>query len=202
MKSVFEYKEHDKYISIDMETAEYLKNVRKHIEERIRENVKQGIEVSESDYLDQALSYTKTLYKSVTEKRTSKMMYFWRSSDLEDVMAIWNSIRPELEKCIPKAIMNYRSRRMVSEINAVSAEAMVSAAMKEAGLKHLFEAQLYRAKVRVQITEKSKIVIYLNYKKINDELPKAIESLKRLVAILDEMGAGTSIQKIMWYENF
>ena len=185
-----------------METAEYLKNVRKHIEERIRENVKQGIEVSESDYLDQALSYTKTLYKSVTEKRTSKMMYFWRSSDLEDVMAIWNSIRPELEKCIPKAIMNYRSRRMVSEINAVSAEAMVSAAMKEAGLKHLFEAQLYRAKVRVQITEKSKIVIYLNYKKINDELPKAIESLKRLVAILDEMGAGTSIQKIMWYEKF
>ncbi len=91
---------------------------------------------------------------------------------------------------------------MVAEINALSAEALIDAAMKEAWLKHLFEAQTYRAKVRVKITDKSKIIIYLNYKKIHEQLPKAIESLKVLVSTLESMNYGTTIQKIMWYENF
>jgi hypothetical protein len=98
--------------------------------------------------------------------------------------------------------MKYKSRRMVAEINAVSAEALVAGAMKDAGLKFLFIPQMYRAKVCVKINEKSKVVIYLNYKKINEELPKAVEALKILVSTIDSLGPGTSIQKIMWYENF
>jgi hypothetical protein len=45
-------------------------------------------------------------------------------------------------------------------------------------------------------------VIYLNYKKINEELPEAVEALKILVSTIDSLGPGTSIQRIMWYENF
>ena len=185
-----------------MEKAEYLKLVKKHLDERIRENVKSGTEVSERKYLDNALAYTKMLYKDDPDRRTSKQRHFWSSGELHGITQMWESMRPELEKHIQEALMKYRSRRMVAEINALSAEALIDAAMKEAGLKHLFEAQTYRAKVRVKITDKNKIIIYLNYKKIHEQLPKAIESLKVLVSTLESMNYGTTIQKIMWYENF
>ena len=185
-----------------METAEYLTKVKKHIDEVIRENIKTGTDVSESRYIDIALQYTKALYANETERNGTRKKHFWSKKDLSEILALWEGIRPELQKHIPESIMKYRSRKMVSEINAASAEALISAAMKEAGLKYAFFPQAYRAKVHVKLSQKNKVVIYLNYKKIREELPKAIESLKVLVSTLDSMGTGTSIQKIMWYENF
>ena len=185
-----------------MEKADYLKSVKKHLDACIRNNVKSGTEMSESKYLEKALAYTKMLYKDDPHRRTSKQRHFWSHSELSGIKEIWESIRPEIEEHIQKSIIKYRSRKMVTEINALTAEALIDAAMKEAGLKHLFEPQTYRAKVRVKITDKSKIIIYLNYKKIHEQLPKAIESLKVLVSTLESMNYGTTIQKIMWYENF
>ena len=98
--------------------------------------------------------------------------------------------------------MKYRSRKMVSEINAASAEALISASMKEAGLKYAFFPQAYRAKVHVKLSQKNKVVLYLNYKKIRDELPKAIEALKVIVEAMERLGSGSSIQKNMWFDNF
>ena len=98
--------------------------------------------------------------------------------------------------------MKYRSRKMVSEINAASAEALISAAMKEAGLKYAFFPQTYRAKVHVKINQRNKVVLYLNYKKIRDELPKAIEAIKVIIEAMEKLGSGSSIQKNTWYDNF
>jgi hypothetical protein len=181
-----------------METAEYLKEIKKYIEVRIRENIRQGVEVSERIYLDQALAHAKQIYQN----NSSRKRFVWNRNDMRSMVEIWESISPELEEFISGAIMKYKSRRMVAEINAVSAEALVAGVMKDAGLKFLFIPQMYRAKVCVKINEKSKIVIYLNYKKINEELPKAVEALKILISTIDSLGPGTSIQKIMWYENF
>ena len=185
-----------------METAEYLTKVKKHIDEVIRENIKTGTDMSESRYIDIALQYTKALYANETERKGTRKKHFWSKTDLSEILALWEGIRPELQKHIPESIMKYRSRKMVSEINAASAEALISASMKEAGLKYAFFPQTYRAKVHVKLSQKNKVVIYLNYKKIREELPKAIEALKVIVEGMERLGSGSSIQKIMWYENF
>lgn len=185
-----------------MESMDYLKIVNARIEAQIREDIKSGIEPAESKYMESALACMKVLFKNDTERHGSSPFRFWSGTSLHDANKIWEDISPELARSIPETIMKYKSRKMVTEINAVSSEALISAAMKEAGLKYDFTAQTYRAKVSVKINEKHKIIIYLNYKKINDELPKAIESLKTLVATLQTMGNGISIQKIMWYDNF
>lgn len=185
-----------------METAEYLEKVKKHIDARIRENIKAGVEAPESKYLDIALLHTKQLYKLESEKNVSGRTYFWKRNNISDIMTLWEGIRPDLQKYIPESIMKYRSRKMVTEINAVSAEALVSASMKEAGLKYVFYPQTYRAKVFVKINDKHKIVIYLNYKKIGNELPKAMEGIKELIAALEKLGPNAGIQKTMWFDNF
>ena len=74
--------------------------------------------------------------------------------------------------------------------------------MKEAGLKYVFYPQTYRAKVFVKINDKHKVVIYLNYKKIGNELPKAMEGIKELIAALEKLGPNAGIQKTMWFDNF
>lgn len=185
-----------------METAEYLTKVKKHIDEVIRENIKTGTDVSESRYIDIALQYTKALYANETERNGTRKKHFWSKKDLSEILALWEGIRPELQKHIPESIMKYRSRKMVSEINAASAEALISAAMKEAGLKYAFFPQTYRAKVHVKLSQKNKVVLYLNYKKIRDELPKAIEALKVIIEAMENLGSGSSIQKNTWYDNF
>lgn len=185
-----------------METAEYLAKVKKHIDEVIREHIKTGTDVPESRYIDIALQHTKALYSSETERNGMRKKHFWSRKDLSEMMTLWESIRPELHKHIPESIMKYRSRKMVSEINAASAEALIAAAMKEAGLKYAFFPQTYRAKVNVKISQRNKVVLYLNYKKIRDELPKAIEALKVIVEAMERLGSGSSIQKNMWFDNF
>ena len=185
-----------------METADYLKKVKKHIDETIREHIKAGTEVPESKYMDIALLHTKALYKIESEKKTSQRKFLWNRDDLSGIMALWEGMRPELEKHIPESLMKYRSRKMVTEINAVSAEALVSSAMKEAGFKYVFYPQTYRAKVFVKVNDRNKVVIYLNYKKIGTELPKAMEGIKELVSALEKLGPNTSIQKTMWFDNF
>ena len=185
-----------------MEREEYLVKLKKFLDETIREKIKSGIEVPESKYLDCALAHTKTLYKSDPTRRASQQRHFWSRAELAGIMEIWESVRQELEQHIAKTVMKYRSRRMVTEINAVSSEALVSEAMKEAGLKYEFFSQTYRAKVHVKISEKNKVVVYLNYKRIGEELPKAIEALKAIASAMVQLGTSSSIQKTAWYDNF
>ena len=185
-----------------METADYLTKVKRHVDDAIRENTKAGVEVPEHKYLDIALQHTKTLYANEANQSGSRRKHFWSRDDLSGIMTIWQGLRPELQKHIPESIMKYKSRRMVTEINAVSAEALISAAMKEAGLKYEFFPQTYRAKVHVKISERNKVVIYLNYKKIGELLPKTMEALKAIESAMEQLGTSSSIQRTAWYDNF
>lgn len=69
---------------------------------------------------------------------------------------------------------------MKQAISAISAEALVSTAMKGAGLQYQFIAQQYRAKVAVKLNERNKVVFFLSYKKIHEQLPDVIDSAKQL----------------------
>ena len=67
--------------------------------------------------------------------------------------------------------------------------------MKEAGLKHQFTAQTHRAKVSVLITDNRALTTYISYKKLYEQLPRLIESLKVIMHELESLGSLVSINK-------
>jgi hypothetical protein len=91
---------------------------------------------------------------------------------------------------------------MVTEIRQLTAQAQINEAMNEAGLKCLIIPQTYRAKVAVKLGSKNKVVFYISYKNTQEDLDRCINSAKQLVALMDSLGKGASIQKMMPYENW
>jgi hypothetical protein len=47
-----------------------------------------------------------------------------------------------------------------------------------------------------------KVVFYISYKNTQEDLDRCINSAKQLVALMDSLGKGASIQKMMPYENW
>jgi hypothetical protein len=76
-----------------------------------------------------------------------------------------------------------------------TARAAIKAAMQEAGLKHQFTGQTYRARVSVLITQNRAITIYISYKKMHEQLPRIIESLKLICQEIDCLGKDVIVNK-------
>ena len=175
-----------------MTEKEYFENTKKFIEEIIRTDVKCERVRAESAYLDMSIKHIKKLF---TTKPGRKGSFVWKPHELKELNDIWTSMKPELEKAISQAIQRYRKRKMVTEINAISGEVLVDAAMAEAGLRYNYTAQMYRAKIEVRISAKNVLTFYLSYKNIGEELPKAISATKSLIETLNTLGSGTVIRK-------
>lgn len=182
-------------------TREYLERVKKELGTEIREKIKAGIDISESECLDIGLKFLKRIYAGEPVNQSfSRRFFTWSSYDLDNVTKIWKEIKPEIEEFIPICIKKNKGNRMVREINQVTADALIRKAMNEAGLRYLFIPQAYRAKIAVKLNDKSKVIFYISYKKLNDELPKAIENIKSIIDHMNLLGNGASIQKIMRFE--
>ena len=111
-------------------------------------------------------------------------------------------MKSDMEKAITSAIQRYKIRKMVTEINAISGEALVNAVMTEAGLTYRYTAQMYRAKIEIRLNDKNVLVFYISYKKIGEELPKAVSAAKSLIEVLDSFGPGTTIRKNYAFETW
>ena len=54
---------------------------------------------------------------------------------------------------------------------------------------------------------KAKVLIFLlnwllNYKKMNEELPRVVEAAKSMIILMESLGSSASVQKMMPYENW
>ena len=76
-----------------------------------------------------------------------------------------------------------------------TARAAIKAAMQEAGLKHQFTGQTYRARVSVLITQSRAVTIYISYKRMHEQLPRIVESLKLICQEIDCLGKDVFISK-------
>ena len=188
-----------------MDTKVYLQELKKKLSDDIRKHVNSGMNVPEENYMTNALQDLKRNYKGgrLLEDGTFLQRFTsWKSDDQESVTKIWNEISPEVAKHISERIKFYRSRRMVIEINQLSAKARISELMDEAGLKYLIIPQTHRAKVAVKISSNNKLIFYLNYKKMNKELPRVVEAAKSMIILMESLGSNASVQKMMPYENW
>ena len=188
-----------------MNTSDYLVELKKLLTYDIKEMTKSGANESESYFVDKALDYLEKMHSPLRRAGSTTIMDFlFGSNETQSlcVPKVWKEIGPEIEKHIADTLKQYRSKKMVTEIRQLAAKAQIEEAMNGTGLTYLILPQTYRAKVAVKLGQKNKVVFYVSYKRTAEDLERCIGSAKALVELIDSLGTGASIQKLMPYENW
>lgn len=170
----------------------YTEGLAETLKTTIKSDVNSGIEKSQMQYLDLALETLKRRFQAINKRSRFQA---WTLQDSKEMTEVWLEIQPEIQKTIEHLIHEYRQKKLSKEINATSAKAAIREAMKEAGLKHKFTGQTYRAKVMVLLTPTRCICTYIPYKKLLKDLPVAIKSIKTIMKGLEQLGKQTTINK-------
>ena len=186
-------------LAMEMERQKYLESILQSLKSIIKTDVDSGLEKSVSHYLDRALTQLKQEYKN---GKSWSRFSVWPSENVKDVVQIWESIKPEVLKGINGYLKQYRSQKMTREIRATSAQAVIAEAMKDAGLKHKFIAQVHRAKVLVLIGGNSCITFHVLYSRLMQDLPRIIDSLKIINEQVENIGSKVLFAKAYGYDNW
>ena len=175
-----------------MDNAKYVEGISGSLKDIIKADVNSGNERTQIEYLDWALDNLKRRYQIVNKWSRIKA---WTLEESKDVTQIWMEIEPEIIKALDHYLHDFKHKKLTKEIKATTAKASIKAAMHEAGLKHHFTAQTHRAKVSVLITNNRALTIYISYKKLYQQLPGIIESLKVIRHELESLGSLVTINK-------
>ena len=179
--------------NLDLEYKDYVLRIISTIKDVLKNEVSSGTDKGEAHYLSMCLDLLKRLYQM--DRKWSRF-HAWSYESTEEVSHIWNTIQPELAEFIEGHLKQLRSKKMTKDINASSAKAVIDAAMKEAGLKYRYTGQTHRAKLSVLITKDRCLTLYIAYSKLNEQLPRIIQSLKVIKDELDAIGSNITINKV------
>ena len=178
--------------NIDLEYKDYVLRIISTIKDVLKNEVSSGTDKGEAYYLSMCLDLLKRLYQM--DRKWSRF-HAWSYESTEEVSHIWNTIQPELAEFIEGHIKQLRSKKMTKDIKASSAKAVIDAALKEAGLKYRYTGQTHRAKLSVMITKDRCLTVYIAYSKLNEQLPRIIQSLKVIKGELEVLGSSITINK-------
>ena len=178
--------------NIDLEYKDYVLRIISTIKDVLKNEVSSGTDKGEAHYLSMCLDLLKRLYQM--DRKWSRF-HAWSYESTEEVSHIWNTIQPELEEFIKDHLKQLRSKKMTKDIKASSAKAVIDAALKEAGLKYRYTGQTHRAKLSVLITKDKCLTVYIAYSKLNEQLPRIIQSLKVIKGELEVLGSSITINK-------
>ena len=186
-------------VIMELERQQYVETILRNLKGTIKTDVDSALEKSITHYLDSALVQLKQIYKMGKSWNRFSVL---PSENVKDIVQIWESIKPEILDGIIKSLKDYKSRKMTKEIKAASAQAVIAEAMKEAGLKHKFIAQVHRAKVMVLIGGNSSLTFHVLYSKLMQDLPRIIESVKIISDQVDRIGSKVVFNKAYASDNW
>ena len=178
--------------NIDLEYKDYVLRIISTLKDVLKNEVSSGTDKGEAYYLSMCLDLLKRLYQM--DRKWSRF-HAWSYESTEEVSHIWNTIQPELAEFIEGHLKQLRSKKMTKDIKASSAKAVIDAALKEAGLKYRYTGQTHRAKLSVLITKDRCLTLYIAYSKLNEQLPRIIQSLKVIKGELEVLGSSITINK-------
>ena len=178
--------------NIDLEYKDYVLRIISTLKDVLKNEVSSGTDKGEAYYLSMCLDLLKRLYQM--DRKWSRF-HAWSYESTEEVSHIWDKIQPELAEFIEGHLKQLRSKKMTKDIKASSAKAVIDAALKEAGLKYRYTGQTHRAKLSVLITKDRCLTLYIAYSKLNDQLPRIIQSLKVIKGELEVLGSSITINK-------
>ena len=179
-------------MNTDLEYKGYKVRLIKSIKDVIKNEVSSGNDKGEAHYLSLCLDLLKRFYQM--DRKWSRF-HAWSYESTEEVAHIWNTIQPELSEFIQDYLKQLRHKKMTKDIKSSSAKAVIAAAMKDAGLKYRYSGQTHRAKLSVLITKDRYLTVYIAYSKLNEQLPRIINSLKVIKGELDAIGSSITINK-------
>ncbi len=112
--------------------------------------------------------------------------------------AVLTRLRPVLIERTRAIQLRYLQSRKVSQLNAVTAKALIEATFKAAGLCAEVSGQRYRARVEVPMPPGHAVRFYISYKKLmmDGVLEDAVEAVKNLVVSLRKLGYGTVVKRM------
>ena len=170
----------------------YTEGILKDLKELIRSDINAGMDRNPGEYMDRALENMKRCYHM-----TNKMSHYQARSirNRKDLMDIWAAIQSDILTGVEKYMKDCKHKKLTKEIRMATARAVIKAAMQEAGLKHQFTGQTYRARVSVLITQSRAVTIYISYKRMHEQLPRIVESLKLICQEIDCLGKDVFISK-------
>ena len=178
--------------NIDLEYKDYVLRIISTLKDVLKNEVSSGTDKGEAYYLSMCLDLLKRLYQM--DRKWSRF-HAWSYESTEEISHIWNTIQPELAEFIEGHLKQLRSKKMTKDIKASSAKAVIDAALKEAGLKYRYTGQTHRAKLSVLITKDRCLTVYIAYSKLNEQLPRIIQSLKVIKGELEVLGSSITINK-------
>lgn len=167
----------------------------------INSDIHSGQNMTEAYYLSKAAEYGKAFYE-MDNSGSRKRLSIWKREFGKGYEQIWKDIFPEVSDFILKTLEKAKKRKLIKDINAMSAQAVISEAMGKAGLKFHLTAQAYRAKIEVKVSEKCKALFYIKYKLINEEIGHVVATATSLRALIASMGEGGSIYEIRKWERW
>ena len=179
-------------MNTDLEYKGYTIRLINSIKDVIKNEVSSGNDKGEAHYLSLCLDLLKRFYQM---DRNWSRFHAWSYESTEEVAHIWNTIQPELSEFIQDYLKQIRHKKMTKDIKSSSAKAVIAAAMKDAGLKYRYSGQTHRAKLSVLITKDRCLTVYIAYSKLNEQLPRIINSLKVIKGELDAIGSSITINK-------
>ena len=94
-------------------------------------------------------------------------------------------IMPELMERLEGLPLKVKKMLMKRAVNKQTAEALITAYLKDSGLKYSLDIQTHRAAVRVELNKKKSAKFYIYYKRMYDELEKLIPAVESLNGIID-----------------
>lgn len=179
--------------SIDMEYKEYTDRITSTIKDVIKNAVSSGNDKGEAHYLYMCLDLLKRMYQM---NKNWTRFHAWSYESTEEVTHIWNTIQPELAEFIQDQLKQFRHKKMTRDIKSSSAQAVIAAAMKEAGLKYRYTGQTDMAKITVPLIKDRCLTVHIAYSKLDKQLPGIIQSLKNIRKELDALGNALTINKV------
>ena len=158
----------------------------------IKNDINSGVERTSAMYLDVAMDTLKTRYQMY--HRRSRFAP-WSKDGLEDITRLWMGMKPDIVAAIERFQEEFRRKKIAKDIQATAAKSIIDLAMKEADLKYRFEGQTHRAKVNILLTHNKVLTVYISYKKVNEQLPSIVESIKVIRRELEQLGTNATIRK-------
>lgn len=159
--------------------------------DRVRDSGKFVVE----DCVQRAQKRIEMLYRANRGLRPAAALNKAEGRELEALIA---HFRPKLIEAIRPVQQKFLQRRMVANINGITAGELIPAAFAEAGLRVRVEGQTVRAKVQVELGGGPILRFYVRYsdlRKREDAVDNAVKAVLDLKDAVSRLGYGVVINK-------
>ena len=141
-------------------------------------------EFSEEDCMRRCIVRVKDLYRRSETPGAWQKNRSLTAAQIEELTQLCLQLDTPIRSRIIPVQEKYLKEKAIYQINSTTAQALISAAIKEIGLEAKVSGQKYRARVEVTLPKDARLRFYLRYKDL--QKPGAVDGVVNAVANLKD----------------